>query len=200
MNNIVKNKSDFLPALIKEVEDRIIVVRGQKTLLDRDVAMLYDVETREVNQAVRNNPRKFREGYVLELTKEESAALRSNLLTLKQESGKGRYSKYNFKVFTSKGLYMLATCLKSERAADATVAIVETFDKVQTLKQELLELHTEKDKAKQASKMQHFGEVLSDIVMPDLQTQETESTLEINFFIGKLKHTVKRIRKEETKK
>ena len=74
MNNIVKNKSDFLPALIKEVEDRIIVVRGQKTLLDRDVAMLYDVETREVNQAVRNNPRKFREGYVLELTKEESAA------------------------------------------------------------------------------------------------------------------------------
>ena len=82
MNNIVKNKSDFLPALIKEVEDRIIVVRGQKTLLDRDVAMLYDVETREVNQAVRNNPRKFREGYVLELTKEESAALRSNLLTL----------------------------------------------------------------------------------------------------------------------
>jgi hypothetical protein len=200
MSNIVKNESDFLPALIKEVEDRIIVVRGQKTLLDRDVAMFYGVETREVNQAVRNNPRKFREGYVLELTKEESAALRSNLLTLEPESGKGRHSKYNFKAFTSKGLYMLATCLKSERAADATVAIVETFDKVQTLKQELLELHTEKDKAKQASMMQHFGEVLTDIVMPDLQTQETESTLEINFFIGKLKHTVKRIRKEETKK
>jgi hypothetical protein len=95
---------------------------------------------------------------------------------------------------------MLATCLKSDRAADATVAIVETFDKVQTLKQELLELHKETDKSKQASKMQHFGEVLTDIVMPDLQTQETESTLEINFFIGKLKHTVKRVRKEDTNK
>ena len=46
--------------------------------------------------------------------------------------------------------------------------------------------------------MQHFGEVLTDIVMPDLQTSETESTLEINFFIGKLKHTVKRVRKENS--
>ena len=54
----------------------------------------------------------------------------------------------------------------------------------------------DKVKQKQASKMQHFGEVLTDIVMPDLQTSETESTLEINFFIGKLKHTVKRVRKE----
>ena len=48
--------------------------------------------------------------------------------------------------------------------------------------------------------MQHFGEVLTDIVMPDLQTQETESSLEINFFIGKIKHTVKRVRKDDSKK
>ena len=48
--------------------------------------------------------------------------------------------------------------------------------------------------------MQHFGEVLTDIVMPDLQTSETESTLELNFFIGKLKHTVKRVRKENPDK
>ena len=68
------------------------------------------------------------------------------------------------------------------------------------LKRELLDLHKETDKSKQASKMQHFGEVLTDIVMPDLQTQETESTLEINFIIGKLKHTVKRVRKDDSKK
>lgn len=65
------------------------------------------------------------------------------------------------------------------------------------LKRELLEFHQEKDKEKQTSKMQHFGELLTDIVMPDLQTSETESSLEINFFIGKLKHTVKRVRKEK---
>ena len=210
MGDLIKKNMDLLPSLMREVEGKIVEVRGQKTLLDFHVAALYGVETREVNQAVKNNPRKFPEGYVLELTKEESAALRSKLLTLETlrsnnstvepVKGKGRYSKYNFKAFTRKGLYMLATCLKSDRAADATVAIVETFDKVQSLKQELLDLHTETDKEVQKTKMQHFGEVLSDIVMPDLQTQETESSLEINFFIGKIKHTVKRVRREDPKK
>lgn len=196
-NEVTKqDNSNLLSVLMREVESKILVVRNQEVLLDRDVAALYGVETREVNQAVRNNPRKFREGYVIELTNEESSVLRSNILTLEAANGKGRFSKYNFKAFTSKGLYMLATCLKSERATVATVSIVETFDKVQSLKRELLDLHRETDKARQTSKMQHFGEVLADIVMPDLQTSETESSLEINFIIGKLKHTVKRMRKE----
>ena len=196
-NEVTKqDNSNLLSVLMREVESKILVVRNQEVLLDRDVAALYGVETREVNQAVRNNPRKFREGYVIELTNEESSVLRSNILTLEAANGKGRFSKYNFKAFTSKGLYMLATCLKSERATVATVSIVVTFDKVQSLKRELLDLHRETDKARQTSKMQHFGEVLADIVMPDLQTSETESSLEINFIIGKLKHPVKRVRKE----
>ena len=152
-------------------------------------------------------PRKFPEGYVFELNKEESAVLRSKISTIEASAptlepvnGKGRHSKYNFKAFTRKGLYMLATCLKSDRAADATVAIIETFDKVQSLKHELLALHEESDKDTQEKKMKHFGDVLSEIVMPELQTAETESSLEINFFIGKLKHTVKRVRKDESKK
>ena len=82
MSNIVKNEIDFLPTLMKEVENRIVVVRGQKALLDRDVAMLYGVETKRVNEAVKNNPRKFRNDYVFELTKDESAALRSKLSTI----------------------------------------------------------------------------------------------------------------------
>jgi hypothetical protein len=199
-NDLKKNGTSFLPDLMKMVEQKIVVVRGQNVLLDCDVAALYNVETREVNQAVRNNPRRFREGYMFELTNEESSALRSNFLILEQKDGKGRYSKYNFKAFTSKGLYMLATILKSDRAVDATIAIVETFDKVQSLKHELLALHEESDKDTQEIKMKHFGDVLSEIVMPELQTSETESSLEINFFIGKLKHTVKRVRKDESKK
>ena len=204
MEKQIKKEENSMPALIRAVEDKIVEVRGQKTLLDRDVAAVYGVETKRVNEAVRNNPRKFPEGYVFELTKEESVALRSKIstieesaVTLEPTNAKGRHSKYNFKAFTRKGLYMLATCLKSELAAEATVAIVETFDKVQSLKQELLELHTETDKEVQKTKMHHFGEILSDIVMPDLQTSETESSLEINFFIGKIKHTVKRVRKEK---
>lgn len=133
---------------------------------------------------------------MFELTSDESSVLRSKISTLELSEGKGRYSKYNFKAFTERGLYMLATILKSKRAEDATIAIIETFAKVRELKRELLDLHKETDKAKQTSKMQHFGEVLTDIVMPDLQTSETESSLEINFLIGKIKHTVKRVRKE----
>ena len=62
-----------------------------------------------------------------------------------------------------------------------------------SLKKELIELHKETDKEKQANMMQHFGEVLTDIVMPDLQTSETESSLEINFLIGKVKHSRVRV-------
>lgn len=200
MADLVKTNetSGLIP--FKEVEEKNVVIRGQEVLLDRDVAELYGVETREVNQAVRNNPRKFREGYIIELTAEESTALRSKILTLEPSKGKGRYSKYNFKAFTERGLYMLATILKSRKAEDATIAIIETFTKVRELKRQLLELHQETDEEKQKTKMQHFGEVLTDIVMPDLQTSETESSLEIIFLIGKIKHTVKRVRKEEPKK
>ena len=109
--------------------------------------------------------------------------------------GKGRYSKYNYKAFTEKGLYMLATVLKGRRAVDATFAIIETFAKVRSLRRELVEMHTESDKRKRAEKMRHFGETLTDIVMPDLETVETESSLELNFFIRKIKHTVRRIKK-----
>ena len=200
MNEIIKNNTEVSLIPFKEVEDKIVVVRDQKVLLDRDVAELYGVETKRINEAVRNNPRKFREGYMFELTEEESSVLRSKISTLEQTNGKGRYSKYNYKAFTERGLYMLATILKSQRAENATIAIIETFTKVRELKRELLDLHKETDKEKQKTKMQHFGEVLTDIVMPDLQTSETESSLEINFLIGKIKHTVKRIRKEEPHK
>ena len=92
---------------------------------------------------------------------------------------------------------MLATILNSPIAVSVTFAIIETFAKVRYLKRELVTLHQEADTPQQSERLKRFGEVISDIVMPDLQTSETESTLELNFFIGKLKHTVKRTRKEE---
>ena len=134
----------------------------------------------------------FLAAYMFELTPNELRDLRSKILT----TNVSVMNRNSTKVFTERGLYMLATILKGERARDITFAIIETFARVRELKRELLDLHKETDKSKQASKMQHFGEVLTDMVMPDLQTSETESTLEINFFIGKLKHTVKRVRKE----
>ena len=190
--SVVKDHAELLPALMEEVESKIAILRNQEIVADADVAFLYGVQTKEVNQAVKNNPDKFPESYMFELNNDELRDLRSKILTTNLSSK----SRSATKVFTERGLYMLATVLKGERAREVTFAIIETFAKVRELKRELLDLHKETDKAKQTSKMKHFGEVLSDIVMPDLQTSETESTLELNFFIGKLKHTVKRVRKE----
>lgn len=142
MNNFKTKEAQEGTELIqfKDVERKIIVVRDQKVILDCDVADLYGVKTSAINQAVRNNPQKFPEGYYFELNSEESDCLRSKFLTLKKR-GRGGFSKYNYKAFTERGLYMLATILKSPRATAATIAIIETFARVRSLKRELLELH-----------------------------------------------------------
>ncbi|MBO4588493.1 MAG: ORF6N domain-containing protein [Bacteroidales bacterium] len=178
-----------------EIEARLIELRGQKVLIDRDVAALYGVETRRVNEAVRNNPDKFPQGYSFTLQNTEKQYLVENFDRLKPL----KTSTVEPRAFTEKGLYMMATILKSPRATAVTIAIIETFAKVRGLKRELVELHKETDKDVQAEKMHHFGEVLTDIVMPDLETTETESSLEINFIIGKITHTVKRVKKDNKK-
>ncbi len=195
MGNLVKKNDTALAFNIQKVEDKIAVIRNLEVIADADVAELYGVQTKEVNQAVRNNKDKFPARYMFELNASELRDLRSKILTTNVSA----MNRNPTKVFTERGLYMLATILKGEQARDMTFAIIETFVKVRELKRELLELHQETDKEKQKTKMQHFGEVLSDIVMPDLQTQETESSLEINFLIGKIKHTVKRVRKDSGK-
>lgn len=192
-NTSIEQTSRFFPTLQSEVKNKIVNIRGFNVIADADVADLYDVETKRVNEAVRNNPEKFPEDYMFELTKDELSDLRSKFSTTKI-SAKSRVVP---KVFTEKGLYMLATILKSKRAQDVTFAIIETFAKVRYLKREIVDLHKETDIKKQTTKMQKFGEVISDIVMPDLETSETESTLELNFIIGKIKHTVKRVKKNK---
>ena len=190
-NTLIEQTNRFLQILQSEVQNKIVNIRGVNVIADADVADLYGVETKRVNEAVRNNPEKFPEDYMFVLTTDELSDLRSKISTTKI-SAKSRVAP---KVFTEKGLYMLATILKSKRAQDVTFAIIETFAKVRYLKREIVELHKETDIEKQTTKMQKFGEVISDIVMPDLETSETESTLELNFFIGKIKHTVKRVKK-----
>lgn len=189
-----KIQNEEVPAMMHSIETHLIEVRGQKVLLDAFVAELYGVETRIINQAVKRNIDKFPDSYMFQLSKEEAVNLKSQNVT---SSWGG--TRTLPKAFTEKGLYMLATILKSKAALSATFAIIETFAAVRGLKRELVELHKETDQKKQVDKMQHFGKVLSDIVMPDLETTETESTLELNFIIGKIKHTVKRIKKSGAK-
>ena len=186
-----KHGGALLPAISEKVRGKIVCIRQMNVITDADVAELYGVETKRVNEAVRNNPDKFPEDYMFVLTMEELQDLRSKISSTKV-SPKSRTKP---KVFTEKGLYMLATILKSKSAVDVTFAIIETFAKVRYLKREIVELHKEETPKVQTERMKRFGEVISDIVMPDLETSETESTLELNFLIGKIKHTVKRVKK-----
>ena len=184
---------------INMVKSRMLIVRDQPVLLDRDVAALYGVQTKEINQAVRNNPDKFPEGFLLQLNNDEFSDWKSKILTSNLSPAEKNAIKMGVrrapKAFTERGLYMLATVLKGELATKATLAIVNTYAQVRSVKRELLELHKEGDKKKKHALMQHFGETLTDIVMPDPDDVETESSLELNFFIGKIKHTVRKIKK-----
>ena len=182
---------------VEHVKNTLISLRGQDVILASDVAKLYGVETKAINQAVKNNPDKFPEGFVYELTKEEWTVLRSKILTLEPTSGKGHHPKYLPKAFTEKGLYMLATILKSPVATQTTLAIVNTFAEVRELKHRLLEVHDTESQQDKKIGMKRIGDILADLIMPDLETTETQSTLEFNFVIGKLKHSVTRQRKND---
>ena len=182
--------------VVQRVESMILAIRGVNVILDADVADLYSVETKRINEAVKNNPDKFPEDYMFVLTDEELQVLRSKFSTSNILRSKfSTKSRTLPSAFTEKGLYMLATILRSKKSIEVTFAIIETFVKVREMKRELVDLHNETDKSILSDKMNHFSDVLSDIVMPDLETSETESILELNFIIGKIKHTVKRIRK-----
>lgn len=175
------------------VESSIIELRGLKVILDADVAALYGVETKRINEAVRNNLDKFPEGYVLNIDSKELAALRSKFSTANL-SPKTRTMP---KAFTEKGLYMLATILKGETATQTTIAIVETFAKIRELSRTIGELSASTSEHAQKSLMQKSGEIIADLLDDDLQTTDTETSIELNFAVLKFKHTVKRKPKDK---
>jgi hypothetical protein len=180
---------------LERIRNKIITVQGQQVIPDSDVADLYNVETKRINEAVRNNPDKFPEGYIITLTDDEMRSLRSKFSTL-ENAGRGKHAKYNAKCFSERGLYMLATILKSPVATETTLAIIETFAKVRELSRTIAELHRH-DKEKQQSMLQRSGEIISDILCSDLETTETETTVELNLAVLSVKHTVKRTTKKD---
>lgn len=126
----------------------------------------------------------------MELDSEETKSLRSKFSTL--DTGRGEHTKYKAKAFTEKGLYMLATILKSERATRTTIAIVETFTKLRELSRTVAELSNTSDQYAHKNLMRKGGAIIADILGDDLQTTDTETSVELNFAVLKLRHTVKR--------
>lgn len=120
----VKAKSQTLALAslpVERVAHYIFLARGEKVLLDRDLALLYGVETRALNQAVRRNLNRFPQDFLFELSRDEIRALASL-----REDAKIRHSKTVF-AFTEQGVAMLSSVLRSERAAQVNVAIMRTF-------------------------------------------------------------------------
>jgi hypothetical protein len=107
------------------VQNRIREIRGQKVILDADLAGLYDVETKAFNQAIKRNIIRFPRGFMFRLNKKEWNSLRSQIVTL--EKGRGKHSKYLPYAFTEHGVTMAASVLKSRKAAKMNIAIVRAF-------------------------------------------------------------------------
>lgn len=180
MSNIVK---------IENLKEMIVEIRGQSVLLDCDVAKIYGVETKRINEAVKNNPDKFPQDYMIGLSEAEFTDLRSKISTAK--FAKTRVAP---NAFTEKGLYMLTTVLRSKQAVEATFAIIETFSKIRELSRSVKELSIVQDKNQQKSLMQRSGELIAQILDEDLQTSDAETSIELNFAVLKFKHTVKKKR------
>ncbi len=170
-----------------KVSEKIITIRNQKVIIDSDVAELYGVQTRRINEAVKNNQDKFPSGYIIELDNKEFMDLRSKFSTTNLSK-----TRVLPKAFTEKGLYMLATILKSERATQTTIEIIETFTQIRELSRTVAELAEIKDEDKQKSLMQKSGEIMADLLGEDMKTTDTETTVELNFAVLKFKHTIKR--------
>jgi DNA polymerase II small subunit/DNA polymerase delta subunit B len=170
------------------VNEKIITIRGERVILDSDVAALYGVETMRINEAVKNNPDKFPKGFVLELNKEEKQEVIENF-----DNPKIKFSPTIPKAFTEKGLYMLATILKSQQATQTTIAIVEAFAKIRELSRTVAELSEITEQNKQKSLMQKGGEIIAELIDNDLKTTEDEISIELNFALLKFRHTIKRV-------
>ncbi|MHB1600457.1 MAG: ORF6N domain-containing protein [bacterium] len=179
---------------LETVQDKIIDVRGEKVIIDSDVAVLYGVETKRVNEAVSNNPEKFPEGYIFELNKNEWNGLKSKFST----SIKGGKVKLPT-AFTEKGLYMLATIIKSPKAVKTTLDIIETYARIKDLSRSISKLPT----ANEAEK-KRIGEkaarVIGDIIMNGSDAMETtgsETSFKMSLGFIEFKHTVKKGKKEK---
>ena len=114
-----------LPILSEPVERNILLIRGHRVILDTDLAKLYGVPTKRLNEQVQRNKKRFPSDFMFQLTPEEVERLRSQFATLKP--GRGQHRKYQPYAFTEQGVAMLSTVLHSERAIQVNIAIMRTF-------------------------------------------------------------------------
>jgi hypothetical protein len=138
--------------VIKSIQNRIYEIRGERVMLDRDLAALYETETKALNLAVKRNIRRFPRDFMFQLTKEEWEVLRfqieasekANPLRLQNETSKGRGgTRYLPYVFTEQGVAMLSGVLNSEKAITMNIAIMRTFIEIRRISLQQMDLRSQ---------------------------------------------------------
>src|SRR5882672_12760615 len=117
--------------IIKSIQNKIYEIRGERVMLDRDLAALYETETKALNLAVKRNLKRFPKDFMFQLTKEEFEDLRLQNETLK--TGRGQFSKYLPYVFTEQGVAMLSGILNSDKAINMNIAIMRAFVEIRRI-------------------------------------------------------------------
>jgi hypothetical protein len=175
---------------LESVQDKIIDIRGEKVIIDSDVAALYGVETKRINEAVKNNQDKFPEGYIFKLTDSEKKELVENF----DRFNKIKHSSADLKAFTEKGLYMLATIIKSPKAVQTTLDIIETYARIKDLSRSISKL-PKANETEQKNILEKAAEVIGDIVFnadDGMDITGSETTYEANLGFIKIRKTVKK--------
>ena len=143
---------------------------------------------------MRNNPEKFPEGYIWELDEGE----KSEVVKIFDRFNIQKHSTASPKAFTEKGLYMLATILKSPQAVETTIAIVEAYAKLKELSRVIIQVpQQEENSVEQKTLLQRGGQIVEDLLTDVLPVQSSETSFELNLAMFKFKHSVKRENDEE---
>jgi hypothetical protein len=174
-----------------QVSDKIIEIRHQKVILDSDVAELYGVETKDINKAVKNNPGKFPEGYVIELFHTEKNELVENF----HRFNRLKHSAVLPKAFTERGLYMLATILKSPQAVNTTIAIIDTFAQIKELAQTVYQFAKAKTDEQRIKVFENSTEIIADLLDNELIVSQHETSFKIKLPFLEISRKITKIKK-----
>lgn len=173
------------------VKSKIIEIREQKVILDSDIATLYGVETRDINKAVKNNPKKFPKNYIINLSKDEKLELVENF----HRFNSLKHSTSLPKAFTEKGLYMLATILKSPRAIQTTIAIIEAFAQLKELTQVVYQFAKAKKNDDRVKIFEQGTSIVADLLDNKLTVSQNETTFKIKLPFVEISRKITKVKK-----
>jgi prophage antirepressor-like protein len=181
-------------------ENKLIKLKDKLVLLDKDVANLYEIEPKRLREQLKRNIEKFPKDYAYQLTDGDMKIMESQNAT----PSKKYFGGTNPWVFTEKGLYMVATILKSKNALNATFQIIETFSKIKELSRNINAIMKTTDENIQKELAQKSNHILEEIIEieadvleddEDGEVIETTTKFEFNLGFAKVSRSVKRVKK-----